>query len=580
MSDDRFTPFPGGFRAILKRAAERQEALSTEDDEALPPLDVELASLKTRLIDPDAPEMGISRSGYARKYRELALQFGDRPALLHLHGLLIAHLRRKEQPAHTAQLFVRLWAEEAAFLLAELDPRWLVSAVTTFGDHGQNAAQRKLGQALSVLFGMMKLYEAERLFSGLSPDTPFDGQKSHAALPMRMDPYSLDNGGLDVNMLASLWEQTSKDKVLRPLARRLLTLLIEDPATLFARFQHMRTAREAQGIRRKGRTRKERMAKVPAAALPQGADGLRWGTVSMVKAPLLDIARFAAHHLELGADRVTLYLDDPQPGVAEYLSRHDKISVIACDGAFWEAQKKPRMKAHQMRQAYLATQAYYQPGLHWIAHIDVDEFLMPQVPMRELLASVPVTDAMLRLPPAELLAGSQGDELFKLTPAQAGHKRGVLEDIYPNFGAHLPGGFVSHREGKNFVRCGLDGIRVGIHGAFQGGDEIANRATDDQIRLGHAHAPDWPFFRDHMAFRMTRGSYRKTDENKMRLLDILQFLQDDSGDDGIRAFFAEVCEASPALVAALEQHGMLLRYPLDLDAKVTRHFGALPGSEE
>jgi len=37
---------------------------------------------------------------------------------------------------------------------------------------------------------------------------------------------------------------------------------------------------------------------------------MKWGIVSTIKAPLEEIERFAAHHLELGADRLILYLDD------------------------------------------------------------------------------------------------------------------------------------------------------------------------------------------------------------------------------------------------------------------------------
>lgn len=584
MSERTSPPYPGGFRAIVKQMEQRLDPLVYQDTESLPPLDVDFQPLKSQIIHRDAPDLGRSRSTYARKYRELARQFHKRPALLHLHGLLIANLRRTGQPAQTAALFQRLWAEEHAWLLAHLDARWLVSAVTTFGDHGATPQQRQLGQALSVLFGMMKLYETERLYSGHAPDQAFDLRPRTAKhLALDMDPYALSSGGLDVNLLGALWLQAGQTPVLGPLAQHLLTLLTGDDKTVFRRLRDMRAARDqalkAKGIRQKSAPKRERIAEVPAHLLPSDPEALRWGIVTMAKAPLPQIARFAAHHLDLGADRLYLYLDAPDAQTAAFLAQHPKVTVTQCDAAFWQAQKKPRMKAHQMRQTWLATQTYQDCDLHWLAHIDVDEFLLPPAAMRDLLAHVPKDRAVLRLPPAELLAGSQGDEAFKLMPRYGGQTKAALETIYPTFGAHLPDGFVSHREGKNFVRTGLMGIRLGIHTVLQDGALITNRARQDDLFLGHAHAPDWAFFRDHMAFRMARGSYRKSDETKFRLTDILTFLQTEEGEDGLRTFFSEVCEATPALIAALESHHMLLRYRLDLDAKVARHFGPLPSQK-
>ncbi|WP_319824191.1 glycosyltransferase family 2 protein [Thalassovita sp.] len=584
MSEQEKQTYPGGFRAIVSQMEKRQDPLVYLDGEALPPLDADLQQIKTRTVQKGAAELGRSRSTYARKYRELAKQFHGQSGLLHLHGLLIANLRRKGQPEHTAALFNRLWAEEPEFLLDHLDARWLVSAVTTFGDHGQTADQRQLGQALSVLFGMMKLYETERLYSGHAPADAFPiADRSARQLALQMDPFALSTGGLDVNLLGGLWQQAEQVPVLRPLAQRLLSLLISDDMTVFRRLRTMRAERDkalkAKGIRQKSSPKRERIADVPPHILKTDPATLRWGVVAMIKAPLVDTARFAAHHLDLGAHRLHIFLDDPAPRTVEFLSCHPNITVTTCDNAYWDTQKKPRMKAHQMRQVWVATQAYQDTDVDWLAHLDVDEFLLPPAPVADLLAQIPGDMAVLRMAPAELLAGSQGNELFKLQRKFAGQGKAALEAIYPNFGSHLPDGFVSHREGKNFARTGLDGIRLGIHTVLQDGALISNRTRTDGFFIGHAHAPSWGFFRDHMKFRMTRGSYRKSDEEKFRLLDILEFLHKEDGEDGLRLFFHEVCEATPHLVSALEKHRMLLRYRLDLDTKVQRQFGMLPEQE-
>ena len=130
MSDTSAPTYPGGFDAILTQMEGRRDPFTYEGDEALPPLDVDLEPLKTARVDKRAPGVDGSRSTYARKLRELSDEFDGLPALMLLHGLLIAHLRRRSAPPHTAALFLRLWAEESDWLLARLDARWLVSAIT------------------------------------------------------------------------------------------------------------------------------------------------------------------------------------------------------------------------------------------------------------------------------------------------------------------------------------------------------------------------------------------------------------------------------------------------------------------
>jgi hypothetical protein len=580
MSDTSAPTYPGGFDAILTQMEGRRDPFTYEGDQALPPLDVDFAPLKTARVDKRAPGVDGSRSTYARKLRELSDEFDGLPELMLLHGLLIAHLRRRSAPPHTAALFLRLWAEESDWLLTRLDARWLVSAITTFGDHGATEVQRRVGQSLSLMFGMMKLYETERLYSGAPPDQAFAwAKRPQTPLALQMDAYALGGGGLDVNMLGRMWQDAGTDPVLAPLARHLLELLIADDRTVFRRLRLMRRQREkaqkAEGIRpKRGHAAPAEHIPVPARAVNTDPATLRWGTVSLVKAPLARVAAFAAHHLDMGADRIHLHLDEPQPEVLDFLSRHPGIEVTTCDAAWWAGQKKPRMKTHQLRQAWIATQTYQTSDLDFLAHIDVDEFILAPAGFRERLAALPADIAALHLPPAELLAGTT--DMFKLTPADAGQEKAVLEDIYPNFGGHLRGGFISHREGKLIARCGLQGVRFGLHALLLNGHPASNRMALPEVKLGHAHAPDWQTFQRHMEFRLTQGSYRKTDDEVLGLHDILELLQEEDGETGLRAFFDEVCEGNARLTAALEARGMLLRAPLDHDAKVKRIFGAVP----
>ncbi|ANT61567.1 hypothetical protein AYJ57_12270 [Salipiger sp. CCB-MM3] len=583
MSADKTPSYPGGIAAILTQMEGRRDAIDYAPGEALPPYDTPLAGLADRIIgdpDGDPDEAPPFRSSYHRKRHALRKELTGRSELVFLNALLIAHLRKRSFPEHAPALFQRLWAEEGAALLAQLDPRWLVSSVTTFGDHGLSLVQRSVGLALTVLFGTMKLYESERLYSGLAADRPFalDG-KARSPLPLEMDSYSLPSGGLDVNLIGRLWMEAEGDPVIRPLAHHLLELLICDERTVFRR---LRTMRQRQTRRQATPAKSNAAANV--SPVPQShhdltPESLRWGLTSTIRAPLRDIARFAAHHIELGAHLLHIHLDAPDEETAAVLTRHPSVRIVQCDTAYWAQTGRPRPEAHQLRQAYNATQSLRAGhGLHWLAHVDVDEFLLSQRPIPELLAEVPMSAAFARVAPAEALAPETGlPQRFKTTHKHAGRPKSVLQDVYPTFGAHLYGGFLSHSSGKVFARTGIDDTRLGIHTLKYRGEEASNRHRLSDVWLGHLHAPSWQGFRAHLDFRRSLGSYRRSSQRpEMGQAELIQYLLDEEGEAGLRALFDEVCADTPDLRARLAQQGMLIEQSFDPDAAVARVFGDLP----
>ncbi|WP_417523841.1 glycosyltransferase family 2 protein [Marinovum sp.] len=586
MSDvpnDRQTPtYDAGIQGVLEQMEARREPLTFSQDESLPPLEVDFAPFKAQTVPTPAEDplrAAPVRSSNRRKLLEIREELAGTSELCALHGLLIAHLRKSDQPPQTAALFRRLWAEEHEHLLAQLDPRWLVSALTTFGDHGETEVQRRIGQAMTVLFGMMKLYESERRYSGLAADRPFALKgKNRGPLPLEMDAFHLPAGGLDVNMLGRLWVDSGEDAVLRPLAHHLLDLLIHDPRTVFRRLRVMRKRKERRDAAKASEGDAPGAPKVtaPVTYVPPRRGPLpSWGVVCTTHAPLADIQRFAAHYLSLGANRITLYLDSPAPEVDAFFAGHDSVEVITCDDAFWQTAGKPRPEAHQLRQAHNATQAYRASELDFIGHFDTDEFLLPEIEVARGLRFVPEDCAQARVRPVELLAPTDGPpQHFKNTHRQAGEKRAVLNEIYPNYGSYLTGGFISHTSGKVFARTRLADVRLGIHGLRLDGSAVGNEAELPRMKLAHFHAASFEHFRERVMFRLTRGSYRKPeDDDAMRLGDVLDFVLDTEGEDGLRHFFDEVCTDNPELRERLARHDMLITHALDLDAEVRAVFG-------
>ncbi len=323
--------------------------------------------------------------------------------------------------------------------------------------------------------------------------------------------------------------------------------------------------------------------KVPPDRVVRDAARLRWGIVATVLAPLRDIARFAAFHLDLGASEINIYLDRPDAEIVEFFAPFKTIKIVQCDEQYWDGKREKARSTHQLRQAFNATRCYKRSKMDWLCHIDVDEFLLTQSPIAENLANAPDDAAYMQMLPVELLSQSNpftGPSSFKLTCASASQPSSVVTTIYPEFGPFLRDGFISHTAGKYFARPRLDNLRMGIHSLRHQGKYVRNGETFKTVYVGHAHAPDWDVFNKHMKFRMSHGSYRRKPNESMKLQDILQVISKSEGEPGLRRFYDDVCLATPSLLERLSEHDMLLTARLDLDAKVARWFGDLPATAQ
>lgn len=294
---------------------------------------------------------------------------------------------------------------------------------------------------------------------------------------------------------------------------------------------------------------------------------LRWGIVSTIRGPQIQIARFIAHHLDLGAHRIHVHLDEPDPAVAERLN-HPRVRFTLCDDAYWAGRPERARETHQLRQVHNATRVYRFSKLDWLAHIDVDEFLLPLAPMPELLASVRADAPFVAIIPSEMMDSPGEPHHFK-RPCHGMIKRA----IYPIYGAHVPGGFISTQSPKLMARTGLSDVRLGIHALRLKGRIVDGGAWVDGLELGHAHAPDFETFQRHVAYRLEKGSYHDRKGRPNPLGHLIRVLMDDPKE--LRAFHNEICVASPKRLDLLAAHDKLITRHLDLDAKVARFFGPL-----
>ncbi|WP_322892706.1 MULTISPECIES: hypothetical protein [unclassified Yoonia] len=237
MTDDTQT-YPGGIAALLPAYQKRRALLTGED---LPPFEVDFKALAQITLPPQVLPRPDGLTRVEKKRHMLLGELAGQSELAMLHGMLVSHLRKHSYPGHAPALFLRLWAEEEDWLLAQLPTRWLISAVITFADHGVTERDRRIGQSFNLLFSLMKIYEAERAFSGLPPQKPFRiRDRNKSPLPMGMQDFSILQGDLEAHLLAPLWRDAGDAPAAGRLARHLLDLLDRDDGTVFRRLALMR----------------------------------------------------------------------------------------------------------------------------------------------------------------------------------------------------------------------------------------------------------------------------------------------------------------------------------------------------
>ena len=316
--------------------------------------------------------------------------------------------------------------------------------------------------------------------------------------------------------------------------------------------------------------------------MPQAEHHPRWGIVATIKAPVDAILGFAAHHLDLGAHRLFLYLDDDNRTAFRILKAHPRIRPVLTDAAYWQSLGMKRRAKHQSRQFENARHAYGRAGdLDWLAHIDVDEFLLPDRPLGAQLAGLPAGCLCARVRPVEALAPATPDQpLFaKAFALDRATRNRQTETLYPDYGAHLNGGFLSHVAGKMIYRTGVPGLRVNIHNVTVGEVQNPGQRELDETALLHCHAKSWEDFIAAFHYRLDKGSYRAelkpnrpADQGGLTLHQLFATIHATDGEAGLHRFYDQVCRATPAHLAALETQGLLRRPALDLQAAVARHF--------
>ena len=298
----------------------------------------------------------------------------------------------------------------------------------------------------------------------------------------------------------------------------------------------------------RGRTR--RRAAAPAA----------WSVACVLREPPEQVRRFAAFHLDAGAERVHLIFDDPNDPSADALEGRDGIEVTRARPAFWDRLRLSPETRFTQRQNAALTWAYRRAREDWIGACDADEGLHAPGGMGALLGAAAPSLGSVVLPPAEAV-DSPGGEVFRLA-ARKGLVRGLHGEAAALFGRNY--GLVGHSDGKSLYRTGQSGLSLRQHWA-NGQHGAALRLPAERAAVLHWVSRGWEAWRAKLDWRLAGKGFRPA--ARVRLRALLE-----AGDEaGLRAAHDALHRFDARQARMMDEAGLLLRPALDWAGMAARH---------
>lgn len=207
-----------------------------------------------------------------------------------------------------------------------------------------------------------------------------------------------------------------------------------------------------------------------------------WAVVTTSAEPAPVLCAFVAHHLRMGAEHIYVFLDSPDPALADLLADLPQCSVTVCHRAYWEAAGGRPVLVTE-RQKYNAQRIYDHCPYRWLLHADADEYLAPNVDLKQKLADVPADSEIVRLPIAERVRRHDvGDEnIFDPLFRNPLDPRRVSDPavVYGRNARYLQEGVKGYTHYKSLCRTGQN-LRIGIHTAL--GLDAARRQRGVNLR--------------------------------------------------------------------------------------------------
>lgn len=282
--------------------------------------------------------------------------------------------------------------------------------------------------------------------------------------------------------------------------------------------------------------------------------GFTVATIAREPWPILN--RFLSWHLDQGADKIVLYLDDPDDPALPRLKAEPRIDARPCTPAFWSDLGLSADARFTRRQRAVLSQAYAELTEGWLLVLDADELMWTRDKcISDALATLPDDAQSLRVLSAEQITLPDGSEGFR-SPIE----RASVDRIYGDDASLLRArfGLAYHPEGKSFHRAGQQGLNMKLHWAQ---DADGNKTpgpvwtASDRAHLLHYAAPDYDRWRAKVAWRSGAHGFAQPVKDRVAAI-----AESDDPEAGYRALYQTLHALTEAQALGLEAEGALLRH--------------------
>jgi hypothetical protein len=141
-----------------------------------------------------------------------------------------------------------------------------------------------------------------------------------------------------------------------------------------------------------------------------------------LRAPLDQTLRFVRYHLNIGADHLYLFFDDPNDPAMAALKDNSRITAWACDASHWirlsdKTRDQLTVIEIQKLNSTVALKQARQAGWDWIAHIDSDELIYCPGGVKAQIANAPASAQAIKLVSMESVPSDENTDSTSANPA-------------------------------------------------------------------------------------------------------------------------------------------------------------------
>lgn len=280
-----------------------------------------------------------------------------------------------------------------------------------------------------------------------------------------------------------------------------------------------------------------------------------WSIVATVKAEKELIDFFVNYYINMGVDKIYLYLDDPNDSYIEkaYVN-NNKICISICDQAFWSQnyefknlEYKGRPDGVEDRQTHNVIHALTLAKTKWLACVDIDELIYSDLNIDLTLASVPDNIFSLRLKPYEAVyldtPPRHINDVFK-TPffkhRETRRDSHFWDEIYPDGLIHKEGLF-GHTSGKCFFRVDEPLKWPGLHNFYPIDSSLKVNFLFNDVILLHFEALTVNNFITKTLKRLDSSfNVKYLDKPSVNRLNALKNIYTENGNSGLEKAYCEM----------------------------------------